>query len=218
MTTPIKISLHCPCCGETFESRSLLSTNNFGPQSTDFHQRAAGFQPLPLYIHTCTTCGFTGFSEDFEGALPTETIQLINKHLRPLIQGETPTSARRYEYAAWISKWQQREALRVADLYLRAAWCSEDEGRKEEELRYRRLSVEVFQEALAKNLIPDDSVPTITYLVGELYRRLGDKQTADEWFDRLPELCGTAPDKKWVLDLANQQKTAPQEFMERTPR
>jgi uncharacterized protein len=65
MTTLQQIELRCPICDTQFRSQAVVSTNSFGGKRTDFHERAAGTQPLPYLIHMCSRCGFSGSERDF---------------------------------------------------------------------------------------------------------------------------------------------------------
>jgi uncharacterized protein (DUF2225 family) len=65
MTTLQAIELRCPVCENRFRSQTVVSTNSFGGKRTDFHERAAGTQPLPYLIHTCNRCGYSGSERDF---------------------------------------------------------------------------------------------------------------------------------------------------------
>src|ERR671936_2437637 len=65
MTTLRPIELTCPICANRFSSQAVLSTNSFGGKRTDFHERAAGAQPLPYFIHLCSRCGYAGSERDF---------------------------------------------------------------------------------------------------------------------------------------------------------
>ena len=65
MTTLQQIELQCPICETRFRSQTVVSTNSFGGKRTDFHERAAGTQPLPYLIHTCNRCGYSGADRDF---------------------------------------------------------------------------------------------------------------------------------------------------------
>src|SRR5215472_14392626 len=65
MTTLQQVELQCPICETRFRSQSVVSTNSFGGKRTDFHERAAGTQPLPYLIHTCSRCGYSGADRDF---------------------------------------------------------------------------------------------------------------------------------------------------------
>ena len=76
-----------------------------------------------------------------------------------------------------------------------------------------RKAIEHFEKALRATEVPEDSVAVITYLVGELYRRIGEESYAHLWFDRVPEVAGQNPKAQWVIDLALQQKTDPKETL-----
>ena len=46
----------------------------------------------------------------------------------------------------------------------------------------------------------------LTYLVGELWRRVGDLKQAREWFERVPSEVEDADRQAWILDAARQQQ------------
>ena len=68
MTTLRQIELRCPVCDNEFKSQSVVSTNAFGGKRTDFHERAAGTQPLAYLVHMCSACGYSGAEADFTAA------------------------------------------------------------------------------------------------------------------------------------------------------
>ncbi len=45
---------------------SLRSTNTCGPLTTDLYRHAGGFPSLPLMVHYCTPCGYSGPIGDFD--------------------------------------------------------------------------------------------------------------------------------------------------------
>src|SRR3954470_19333091 len=65
MTTLQQLELTCPVCETRFRSQAVVSTNSFGGKRTDFHERAAGTQPLPYLVHMCSRCGYAGSEKDF---------------------------------------------------------------------------------------------------------------------------------------------------------
>src|SRR5436309_1782948 len=75
MTTLRQIELRCPVCDNEFKSQSVVSTNAFGGKRTDFHERAAGTQPLAYLIHMCSECGYSGGEADFTA--PTDGSDLV---------------------------------------------------------------------------------------------------------------------------------------------
>ena len=52
----------------------------------------------------------------------------------------------------------------------------------------------------------------LTYLVGELWRRIGDVQQAREWFDKVSDEIVDSEAQHWILAASEQQRTDPQEW------
>jgi len=213
MTRVFEIELKCPCCKCRFMSKALLSTNT-GPQTTDLHQMAFGFQPVLIVIHTCLSCGYTGYIKDFEEKKVSKDLTTFVKQIiTPLVRGKKIFPGRQYEYAAWIAEHRGDPHFDVGRLYLRAAWCCNYEGRKDEERFYRRKAIEYFESVFQKKEIPEEDLARYTYLIGELYRRIGNVEKAGMWFDRVINAPGEGEWRKWFIDLAIQQKTNPKEFV-----
>jgi hypothetical protein len=93
-----------------------------------------------------------------------------------------------------------------------AGWC-ESEG-SGSGVRYRREAVARFEAAMERKQVTADSRATITYLIGELYRRVGDPDKAKAWFARVPDAVGGNAKQEWLIDLAIQQSTNPKEMVD----
>jgi hypothetical protein len=218
MTTLRQIQLCCPVCETDFRSQAVVSTNSFGGKRTDFHERAAGTQPLPYLVHTCNRCGFTGAERDF--AEEAEVTPVLREHvwseLAPVVgstSGWERAGSEKYEAAAKVAEWQGLEPRHVADLLLRAAWCCVDEGDIEAERFFRRKAAWAFEEALnAWDGVAREERAVLTYLVGELWRRVGDVKGAHDWFNRVPGEIVDQSTQQWVLDAARQQRDCPREW------
>ena len=219
MTTLKQIDLTCPICQTRFTSHAVLSTNSFGGKRTDFHERAAGAQPLPYLIHICARCGYAGGERDFSDEADVSPV--VREHVwdeltpkLPEVGGTIPGSAK-YEFAAKVAAWQGAEPRRIADLYLRAAWCCVDEGDVEAERFFRRHAAWQFEAALSSyDGAEREERAVLTYLVGELWRRVGDLSLANEWFDRVESEVMDAAAQRWVLDAAWQQRSCPRDWFE----
>ena len=215
MTTLDLIELACPICTSAFRSQTVVQTNAFGGKRTDFHERAAGMQPLPYFVHLCTTCGFAGVERDFreEIQLAEELRERVMFELAPVMARETATGSLKYEHAARVAEWQGAEPRYIADLFLRAAWCCVDENDTEAERFFRRHAAWRFTEALAAyDGVPTEERAVLTYLVGELWRRVGDDLLANTWFERVPLEITDAESQSWVLEMAEQQRAMPKEW------
>ena len=215
MTTLHQIQLRCPLCDNRFQSQAVVSTNAFGGKRTDFHERAAGTQPLPYLVHMCTRCGYTGGERDFtEDA---EVSPLLREHvwneLAPRIACAGATGSEKYEAAAKIAEWQSMEPRYLGDLLLRAAWCCVDEADTEAERYFRRKAAWMFERALESyDGVAREERAVITYLVGELWRRVGEVARAAEWFDRVERELVDEQGQQWILEAARQQRDCPREW------
>lgn len=215
MTTLRQVELQCPVCENQFQSQQVISTNSFGGKRTDFHERAAGVQPLPFMVHMCGRCGYTGSERDFSEEADVSPLlkEQVWNELAPIVSARGVPGSEKYEAAAKVAEWQGAEPRHIADLLLRAAWCCVDEGDIEAERYFRRKAAWKFEEALASwdGVAPEERA-VITYLVGELWRRVGDVQAATRWFDAVPDEIVDPTSQGWVVDAARQQRDCPREW------
>ena len=115
--------------------------------------------------------------------------------------------------AAKVAEWQGVEARQIADLLLRAAWCCVDEGDVEAERYFRRKAAWRFEESLAGfDAVSREERAVLTYLVGELWRRVGDMARATLWLDRVESELVDPATQQWVIDAAHQQRDCPREW------
>ena len=218
MTTLRPIDLRCPICTNVFTSRAVESTDSLGGEATDFRPRSVGIQPLPYLVHRCERCGYAGTEDQFseEAQLSSRLEGRVWDELAPRLGLGSPTGSEKYEFAAKVATWRSECPRRVADLWLRAAWCATDEDDVEAERYFRRHAVRAYEEALASyDGVDREDRAIVTYLVGELWRRIGDERRAGDWFDKVPgEITGPVKDQ-WILKAARQQQENPQEWFRR---
>lgn len=215
MTTLRRIELRCPICDNSFHSDAVVSTNAFGGKRTDFHEHASGKQPLAYLVHMCRTCGYSGLERDFadEADISVGLIEQVWKELAPSAPSAAMTGSEKYEAAAKVAEWQMADSRHVADLWLRASWCCVDECDVEAERYFRRLAARWFESALASyDGVPQNERAVLTYLVGELWRRIGDVKLADDWFEKVAGEVIDPDTQQWVILVAEQQRRDPQEW------
>jgi len=214
MTALRHIELHCPACDHAFSSQVVVSTNAFGGKRTDFHERAAGTQPLPFQVHMCDRCGYSGAERDFTEQ--TDVSPLVREHVWTELSPRVSPAIRgseKYEAAAKVAEWQGADSRHVGDLLLRAAWCCVDEHDTEAERYFRRHAARAFEKALTQyDTVPRDERAVLVYLVGELWRRIGDLRQANAWFALVPEEVVDPIPQQWIVSAARQQQTDPREW------
>jgi uncharacterized protein (DUF2225 family) len=220
MTMLHDITLQCPICATWFVSTAVARQGRPAGTRTDFHERVDGQQSLPYRIHLCPDCAFAGPSEEFsqdDGGAPPAVPPSAGGG--PRGAGETVAGSEKYEAAAATAARRGAGPRDLGDLLIRAAWCCVDEGDAEAERYFRREAAWAFERALARyDEVRGEERAVITYLVGELWRRVGDRARAAHWLERVAgEVCDAA-NQRWVVDLAAQQRDDPREWLVRGAR
>lgn len=198
----------CPIDGEVFEDGIVLSTNQMGTH-TDFKPVVAGVFPYPFYVHACPKCGFAGYEEDFQADYDGEFKEWVETELSGEMESGPLYGGLKYLLAARCAGQLGKPRRQVADLYLRGAWCAQDEEAPKLEARCRKEAAKLFEEAMDAGEIEVQERSTMTYLVGELYRRLGKEGKAAAWFERVLSEVNEPDKQSWLIEAARMQKENP---------
>jgi uncharacterized protein len=213
MTTTMPMKLTCACCTTAFETRVLASANYVGTY-TDFRRLTRGFEPSQFTVHSCPGCGFSGPEGWFEEKLPEAVRRLVRENLSPLSKDARTSIWRKFEHAARIASWKADPLDAIADLHLTAAYVCAANGRTEEERVHRVQAIVFFRRSIDTGVIAAEHIPNVTYLVGELYRRIGLADDANIWLERAEALAQEDRDLAWLARLARQQRTSPRDLID----
>lgn len=199
----------CPNCGSSFETSVVLSISIFRTH-TDFRPDMLG-RP----VHSCTHCGFSGSEKRFKRRVSAKVKALVAAHLKPLRWESKSSWWRRFEHAARIAEWEARPSEEIANLYLGAAYqcASSSDASSRKEAAYRKKAIRFFQLSLDANEIAAKNIPNVTYLIGELYRRVGQAEEAGKWLKKAEALAAKRDDLAWLAKLAKQQRTQPEDVI-----
>ena len=208
MTMIEEQSFTCPIDGEVFEDGIVMSTNQFG-QHTDFKPLVGGLFPFPFFVHACPKCGFAGSEEDFQAKYEEDFRDWVKSELSGELESGPLYGGLKYLLAARCARRLGRPGREVADLYLRGAWCAQEEETPGLEMRCRKEAAGLLEETLESGEIDAKERASMTYLVGELFRRLGDAKKAGEWFDMVAGEIVDPAEQAWVLKMAKIQKENP---------
>ena len=209
MTTLAQAEQKCPCCETGFKVHVLLSTNVVG-RCTDFRPLTGG---IPFIFHTvqsCPACGFTWDSDSFkEVKLSDELKKKVREKITPRLGKDELTPQRKHVLHALVYELMGCSTLHIADAYLEAAWCCAYNNAMDEEMLYRKEAIKYFQAALENNVVSEEERANVIYLIGELYRRVGDIASAHRWFERVEDAIVDPKKQQWLLNLVEQQKKGP---------
>lgn len=222
MTTLQQIKLRCPVCETHFASLAGGTSSAARTRRSDFRNDGPGRSTLPYLVHVCVCCGYAGHAEQFDPSveITPEVRERVWSELAPKLPAVPSmlllpnAGSEKYEAAAKVAQWQQADARYVAELWLRGAWCCEDEGDTEAERYFRRKAAWSFDQALdSYDGIAREERAAIAYLVGELWRRIGDDAQAAEWFARVPYEVVDEQSQEYIVAVARRQADQPEEWL-----
>ena len=220
MTTLHTETRLCPVCEAVFPVHCVESFGSHGCDS-DFRPHYWGPDPLEHFVHSCPDCGFSGYAENFDDGASEVVIRKIRKFLTPRTRdlSRPNSSFFRYEFMALIYEWEDRDSLDVADSFLRASWVARANKNREKERLYQREAVRRFEEALEIGECSDQQQrAVVSYLVGDLHRRLNRRRRAETWFHRAREefemVSGCDESHGWLGDQIRRQLDSPGDAMD----
>lgn len=200
----------CPLCGNVFESQIVASTNSFGKLHSDLYQEAEGAQPIYYLVHTCTNCGYSGYDDDFQPQDVTiEFRDLVSNVITPEIKGRKIDANGHFYLAALCAEWKGVPPQTIARIYHIGAWYYRIQGEEEKEFFYLHMAAEYYERALSSGEAPKENKATFTYLIGDLYRRMGDPETAKEWYGKVEQVIKENGGDPEILEYAKRQMTSP---------
>jgi uncharacterized protein (DUF2225 family) len=208
-----RTSITCPCCGKKYVADIMYSTIWSGEVSTDLLRFTMGKMPVNFLVHTCPACGWSG-QEERPAPVPPEVQRFIRESITPRLKGRDVPPWRKWEYHALIRQAAGEDDFELGSIYLLAAQCARLGEEYDEEKRYRLRSIEHYVKAIKEENVPDDSVYQTTYLVGELYRRVGDTWKSREWYQKVLKMDLEHERQEFFVDLARRQMTTPGNFID----
>ncbi|RDV80942.1 DUF2225 domain-containing protein [Ammonifex thiophilus] len=219
MAQTIFCRLRCPRCFTSFPAEIALSTGTKGRLSSDLCYRGEGTFVYPYLVVVCPGCGFTSYHQEFDylAELPKYSpYHPVGRALKNFLQERHHLypGSEKYRLAAEDAKRRGSSPLAVAHLHLKGSWCAREEGNREAERYHQEEALRHFRLALGEVEEGRDAA-VIRYLVGELCRRLGRFEEAEEAFGSitlrdLPYWLHNA--LRRMQKLAAQHDSSPQEL------
>ena len=142
-----EIDLECWVCGERFVGEEPRSYAVLG-RGSDLCPKPLDQNPLPLMLHTCPTCGFTGDGRAFHASQADEQVRewVLAGGLARAAEQVPDSGYARYELAALCHGRRRRvSALQLAEYYLAASWSAQLELRRR--LGEFEAALQLFDEA-----------------------------------------------------------------------
>ncbi|MBI3038707.1 DUF2225 domain-containing protein [bacterium] len=215
-TRLIEQAFVCPICGRSFTAKVVESVTHQG-QDSDFYPHYIGDNPLPHFLVQCKECFYCAYPDDFftdHNSVPGLKMNQIQEILNQPIAKKIPQEGLRFFLAGKLYEIQKRNPYLIGNLYLRGSWCCRLAQDRRAEIELQQLSVKFLRESVERTTISNpDNVAIVTYLVGEIYRRLEDKNLAREWFKTVEENLVDPEQQQWLLELTRNQAELNEHFI-----
>ena len=209
MTTFSAIKLNCPICEETFSSGRIGSCG-YASKRTDFRPNYWGMNPVTYFYHLCPHCGFSASESYFGQKITNSELVMMVKELGPLNENKLSSKLERAMICLEImnaTEFLSLNSYELACYWLEPYWWAENE---EDIKKFGKVVINYLTKAFKENSVPEEQIHNFQYLIGEIYRRIGETEKAHEFFDIV--LSELKEDKNnTIYKLAFQQKTAPEE-------
>jgi len=202
-----EIELDCWVCGERFQREEPRAYAVTG-RGSDLCPQPVGFNPLPLLLHTCPTCGFTADGRGFHPSQADDEVTrwVLSGGLARATEHMPDTDYARYEVAALChARRREQSALQLAEYYLAASWVAQIESADDVVEDYQFEAARYLEQAILGGELEEKERAVMTYLVGELRRRLGEFEAALKLFDEAAVQFAQHGGPRWMVRALNQQ-------------
>ena len=190
----------CPVCENKFTTKKVRTSRlRLLKRDEDFLSYYNVENPIKYSIFVCPNCGYSNYENKFHEISNLE-IDLIKKNISPKWHKREfggmrsiDKSIEAYKLALISSNLLDSSKLQLGNICLNLGWLYRIEEENEEEIRFITLARDNFiiaynMESLAGSNMDDGK---LSYLIGELSRRIGDRENALSWFNTSLSLDST---------------------------
>lgn len=184
----------CPVCSKEFKARVVKSSvARIKERDTDTFVRYDIINPYLYDVWVCPICGYAALKSEF-GKIRSYSVNDIRMKISNEWRGKEYPSVyneeiaiERYKLALLNAVVANFKDSRKAILCLRIAWMFRILKKENEEKFYLKKAIEGFVSAYANEDSPIYGLDTysLMYLIGELYRRVEDLDSALKWFQNV---------------------------------
>ncbi len=187
------VGKNCPVCNREFMVTQVRSRLVKLKEDSDFCSYFRGVNPYYYTVWVCPHCGYAAQDSLFY-KLAAGELAKISKflHQRDVKLDLTGVRTREqaidaYKLAIFYEELIDIKASRLGGLYLRMAWLAREGEDTAAEQRALRRAVECYEQALFREKLPIGHMTevTLTYMVGELFRRIGEEDKALPYFSKV---------------------------------
>ena len=212
MADPLyQVEKDCPLCEQKFKLTRMRGQVYPTGTDADFCTHYKGLNPYYYAVWVCSHCGFAAHEDRFftftDYAKEKLKTFLAGRQVKLDLSGPRTweQAVTSHKLAIFYARTAMLPASHIASMELRLAWLYREKEMAAEEAEMLEHAVADYQTAFLREQTPIGNLTalTLTYLIGELLRRLG---RYDEALAYLGKVVGNpqAKNEKRILDLARE--------------
>lgn len=215
-------TVKCPICNYEFKTKDVKSsTIRIASKDSDtFIRYSSPANPYFYNVWICPSCGYANMRSDFNN-INKHQKELIKEYITPQWTGKkypeiynVNIAIERFKLSLYNSIVSKGKYSTIAMNCLKIAWMYRLIDNKNSENIYMKQAIKDFCNAYINEDFPIYGMnqATMMYLIGELYRRIGDNENSLKWFSKLITTQGA--DQK-IKDIARDQRDLIKETFEK---
>ncbi|MBK9193349.1 MAG: DUF2225 domain-containing protein [Crocinitomicaceae bacterium] len=201
--TSYKSEIKCPLDGKKFD---IYITGSYTTTNTlkDFQKQGYIGDLYESSVVSCPNCHYSGYVSDFDTSFTKDETGILLNLLQPF-ESEKPDDVMENEIAVQLYLHWKKPMNEIAWLYLMASYFLKGvEDRQEKRKELQQLCIDYTLLAIdGKEYEKKEMYAVEYYLVGELYRRIGNFESALKYFDLAEE---TKPKPDWLEPVLKEQR------------
>lgn len=181
----------CPICKNKFTSMKVKESKLRveEPHTDLFIKYKGSVHPLQYSAIVCPMCGYAALENNFDKILPRHK-EIIKEKVMSKWMSTDYTKKRTidesivcFKLAIYCAEIIGTKKVELAGMCLKLAWLyriKEDENEK----HFLKLAVDLYEQSFTTEESDMDQI-TLTYLIGELYKRTGEIDKAVSWLGKV---------------------------------
>ncbi len=184
----------CPVCQSEISVSLVRSSHiRINSRDTDLMYIYNTVNPLLYDVWVCEQCGYSALKTNFND-ISTKQINEIKKTISSKwkvksygIEYNIDTAIERFKLALLSATIKKSKDSELATICLKIAWLYRLKKDSTNEVDFLSKSLNKYLQAFEIEHFPIAGMdePSLTYLIGELYRRIGDNKDALIWYSRV---------------------------------
>ena len=210
----------CPICQNDFKTQKVkTSALRIEKRDSDFCVHYGGVNPIYYGAYVCPSCGYAALESNFE-ELELKAKRAIQESISSRwvqrdfgLKRTISEAIETYKLALLCGQVARHKKGILGVICLRLAWLYRY-NHEEREIDFLRHASECFEEAYRYEGLPIGGMDdiSITYLLGELNRRLGKYEDAIYWFNKAIGNPGIKQKKSLETQVREQWSLAREQF------